>query len=459
MKTLISFLATFFAFGTIANAQFSENFDQNISGLSSNCWIVNQVNYTTTSSDVINGTGSAFTNPPTSTSGERTLSTPFLNITSTSFTVSFLYKTSSKIAGNATRTLNIGLVDKNGVFTSLQILTMDKTSPTSVLSHNATYTLPSTGVYRLEIRIGGATGDGNSRVIFDDLYASASAYYGPVNHCNPAAVAINNSYTAGSITTVTGNILANDQIPSDNEIYSVVLASAPSQGTLVLNADGTFTYTPDVSFTGGPVVFSYYIVDNGYTPSTSNTAFVTINYPTPVVLPVKLLNFTASIKGSAAEMQWTVDNIEDGNRFEVEKSTDGKSFKSIQTIAAQEFEQYRAVDENPGSGAFYRIKIVNKDGSTSYSKTVFVKGNGSNQEYKLIGNPVADVLTISATQPGTIQSISIYSAAGQLVYHDAQTVRNNAALYTASIGHLKSGTYIINIESAGSRKAMKFIKK
>ncbi len=114
-------------------------------------------------------------------------------MTSTSLSVSFKYKTSSKISGQATRTIDIGLLDRNGVFTSLQIITMDKNTSTAVLTHNATYTIPSTGVYRLDLRIGGATGDGNSRVIFDDLSVSASAYYGPVNHCNPAAIAVNNT--------------------------------------------------------------------------------------------------------------------------------------------------------------------------------------------------------------------------------------------------------------------------
>src|SRR5215213_871386 len=170
MKTLIILLTTALVFIKTANAQFSENFDQNTSALPGKCWSLTNFNYTTTAGDVINGTGSAYTNPPTSSSGMRSLQTPFLNVTSTSLTVSFNYKTSNKISGNATRTIEIGLTDINGVFISLETITMDNNTPTTVLTHNNTYTLSTTGVYRLEIRIGGATGDGNSRVIFDDLF-------------------------------------------------------------------------------------------------------------------------------------------------------------------------------------------------------------------------------------------------------------------------------------------------
>ena len=120
MKTLIILAASVLTFG-FSQAQFTENFEQNLASLTGNCWRVEQVNYTTTSSDIITGSGSAYTNPPTSSTGERALETPFLNISSTSLTVSFKYKTSSKIAGNATRTIDIGLVDRNGVFTSLQV--------------------------------------------------------------------------------------------------------------------------------------------------------------------------------------------------------------------------------------------------------------------------------------------------------------------------------------------------
>jgi hypothetical protein len=286
MKTLLFLLITSVVSAHVS-AQFSENFDQNTTGLSSNCWVLNQINYSTTSGDVINGTGSAYSNPPTSGSGERTIATPFLNVTSTSFSVSFKYKTSSKIAGQATRTIDIGISDRNGVFTSLQVITMDKNTSTSVLSHNATYSIPSTGVYRLELRIGGATGDGNSRIIFDDLNINASAFYGPVIHCNPAATAVNDTYASEIISDVSDNVLSNDQFPADNEIYTVALVAAPAQGTLVLNANGTFTYTPAEGYTGGTITFTYSVTDNGYAPSTSNVATVTINYSPLLMLAIR----------------------------------------------------------------------------------------------------------------------------------------------------------------------------
>ena len=81
---------------------------------------------TTTAGEVITGAGSLYSNPPVTGSSTRDFSTPFLNINSTSLTVSFNYKLSSNLVGQAERTIQIGLEDNNG-FTLLY--TILKVSP------------------------------------------------------------------------------------------------------------------------------------------------------------------------------------------------------------------------------------------------------------------------------------------------------------------------------------------
>jgi hypothetical protein len=461
MKTITIFLTSLLLAMSAANAQFSENFDQDIINLGSNCWAINQVNYTTTSADVINGTGSAYTNPPTSGSGERTLTTPFLNVSSTSLTVSFNYKTSSKINGNSTRTIQIGLVDVNGNFVSLQTLTMDKNSPTTVLNHNATYTLATTGVYRLEIRIGGATGDGNSRVIFDDLSASASAYYGPVSHCNPAAVAVNDTYNPVGISAVTGNVLANDNIPSDNEVYSSFVVTPPSSGTLVLAANGSFTFTPGPTFTGGPVTFTYQVTDNGYPATTSNIATVTLNFPTLAMLPIVLKDFKASLSGGQVNLDWLVENNEDGDYFEVQKSGDGNQFGTFTTIFANNHNtKYSASDNANSMVTYYRLRIVNLDGTVSFSKVVAIKTSVQSSALQVRGTTIGQVLTFTYDTPETFQTqVQVYSLNGAKVQAANMSMNKGEGQYSLDISKLSAGMYVISVAQGNARQAVKFIKR
>ena len=460
MKTLLSFIASVLFINSV-NAQFSENFDQNITNLPANCWSYSNVNYSTTSQDVINGTGSAYTNPPTSGSGIHSITTPYLNVNSTSLTVSFKYKVSSKINGNSTRTIELVLVPLSGPVISLQTITMDNNTPTTVQTLNSTYTLSTTGVYRLELRIGGATGDGNSRVIFDDLYTSASAHY--ATFCNPAASAVNDSYSSNTISNVSGNVLTNDIFPADNETYSAVLVSAPTEGTLVLNADGTFTYTPIAGYTGGTIVFSYQVVDNGYAPSTSNIATVSINYAAPALLPIKLLSFTATKENSSVKMSWTVSENETGDFFVVEKSTDGKNFSPVATVETNGMKgtsEYAYTDNASAATTYYRLKIVNRDNSVSYSKVVIVKGEDEQVAIKLLNNPATSNLNITYKANNQVNTtLKVYSISGAQVYQTKLNASAGTNNISVPVQQLQSGSYVLVIDSIQGKKAIQFVKK
>jgi hypothetical protein len=459
MKLISTLLAAFAVFLN-AQGQFSESFDQNITSLPNDCWLVTQVNYTTTASDVIRGTGSAYTNPPTSGGGERSIATPFLNISSTSLSVSFQYKVSSKISGNATRTINVGLLDKNGVFTSLQLVTMDKTSPTTVLTWSGTYTVPI-GTYRVQIKIGGATGDGNSRMIFDDLSVSASPYYGPVSHCNPAAVAVNDSYTSTAVLPFSEAVKSNDQLPADNETYTPALVTAPADGTVVFNPDGTFTYTPAAGFTSGTILFSYQLGDNGFPATTSNIATVSLTYPSTANLPITLRDFSATLKASVVQLKWLVEDMVQGKYFEIEKSIDGKSFGSIAKVAVNDQQsEYSSTDSYTNKAAYYRLKILNNDESVMYSKVVFINANLQLNTLQISNNPVTEALKFYYTSNADISaSVEVFSMTGARSNQTRVSLSKGTSEYSIQLGSLQPGTYVMILTTAYGRQSVKFIKR
>lgn len=66
---------------------------------------------------------------------------------------------------------------------------------------------------------------------------------------NSAPLAAHDTVTGDEDTVLTGNVLANDS-DADGDALTAVLVAGPANGTLVLNADGSFTYTPDADFFG-----------------------------------------------------------------------------------------------------------------------------------------------------------------------------------------------------------------
>lgn len=83
-----------------------------------------------------------------------------------------------------------------------------------------------------------------------------------INATNSAPVAVNDSYvtTAGTpLVVVAPGVLANDHDP-DGDPLAAAVVSNPAHGTLSLNVDGSFSYTPAVGFNGSDS-FTYAVSD------------------------------------------------------------------------------------------------------------------------------------------------------------------------------------------------------
>jgi hypothetical protein len=72
-------------------------------------------------------------------------------------------------------------------------------------------------------------------------------------------------------------VKCNDSDPNGNTIGQPTIISNPSNGTVVVNPNGTVTYTPNTGFSGEDV-YTYFICDNG-TPVACDTANAYVNVP------------------------------------------------------------------------------------------------------------------------------------------------------------------------------------
>ncbi|MBE0641434.1 MAG: tandem-95 repeat protein, partial [Bacteroidales bacterium] len=85
--------------------------------------------------------------------------------------------------------------------------------------------------------------------------------------------ATDDSYLTGEDIPITGNVLSNDVDPeSDNQLVNPIPIVNVSNGSLVLNTNGSFTYTPATNYSG-PDQFVYAVCDDG-TPQACDTATV-----------------------------------------------------------------------------------------------------------------------------------------------------------------------------------------
>ena len=459
MKQIFTLL-TALVLANISFAQYTQNFDGTIT---SGCTVISNSFQTTTVGEVISGTGSLYSNPPVTGASTRDFSTPYLAITSTSLNVKFQYKLSDNInAANAVRTIEIGLQDASG-FTSLQTIVMDKDNdPTTATSFDQTFSV-ATGTKRLVLKMGGSQGDGSIRIILDDLEVSANSYY--VGGCNTAPGIQNDVFNALVLGAyMGGSVLANDADANGESLNSPVVVTPSPDGSVVLNADGTFTFTPNVGFAGTSTSFSYRAYDNGYDPA-SAVATVTINFPSMTPLPIQLISFSGSLVNNKTQLKWFVAENETGNHFEIEKSSDGTNFKSIGVLlltskVGTESYTFNESVELIGTG-YYRLKIVNRNGSIAYSNIVLLKNEkiGSTSTLVVLQSKGADLTFNYTTTKESMYNVNVYNVNGAKMFATRMLMQkgmNAASLKTN--GLVSSGVYVLEITNGSDRSIIKFIK-
>jgi gliding motility-associated-like protein len=118
-----------------------------------------------------------------------------------------------------------------------------------------------------------------------------------VTPVNDPPIANNDAYTTtedNPITVTAPGVLTNDSDPADGTAVTVVgVVSQPTNGTVTLNANGSFVYTPNANFFGTDV-FCYNITDAGTpAPFLLDTACVTITV-TPVNDPPQIPDTTVT---------------------------------------------------------------------------------------------------------------------------------------------------------------------
>jgi CshA-type fibril repeat protein len=116
-------------------------------------------------------------------------------------------------------------------------------------------------------------------------------------------------------TPVSGSVKTNDTDAQGNtQTITAQTTTIPGKGTLVLAADGTYTFTPVPGFYG-PVEFPYTTTDNGTTPATANATLHILVAP-PVPAPNPDVNQTYVNIPVTGDVSTNDDNIPTGSTYE-----------------------------------------------------------------------------------------------------------------------------------------------
>jgi len=94
--------------------------------------------------------------------------------------------------------------------------------------------------------------------------------------------------------------------------------------------------------------------------------------------PAKIISLRGNINNNKVTLQWVVDANETADKFEVEKSADGKTFTMAALVFGTdkpETDNYMFFEKAGKKKVLYRIKIISKTGHSEYSDIIEINPN------------------------------------------------------------------------------------
>ncbi len=180
-----------------------------------------------------------------------------------------------------------------------------------------------------------------------------------------------------------------------------------------------------------------------------------------MLLPISFSNFTATKNSNNIQLNWSMKDETNIDKYVIEKGVSKDLFKPIKTIAVSNNKtDYSCVDENPVIGEnLYRIKAVTKDGKASYSNTLSVLFGSKNDVLLISPNPVKDVLNVKIK--GSKQEkvlMQIVDFEGKIVQQKQQQLQAGENIFSINSSSFSKGIYTL-VVSGSNNQSTQFVKE
>ena len=192
-----------------------------------------------------------------------------------------------------------------------------------------------------------------------------------IDNTQEPPVAVDDSAITAEDTPVTISILDNDSDPDGTlDPSTVTITTPPANGTLVVNADGTVTYTPNANYSG-PDSFVYTVEDNE--GNVSNPATVDIEVDFENDPPVAVGGAASGAEDTALVLNWGQFGVSDADSDDADLGVriaslpgDGQlqHFNGVAWVAVALSQQFSKADIDSGNLRF--MPDADESGSDAY---------------------------------------------------------------------------------------------
>ncbi len=389
--------------------------------------------------------------------------TPVLSVTS-GISIAFDYVFSDNFSSSSKRWMKVCLANANNeIIQVLETVEFIGASAKLPKKYSTEFTNITPGEYRLVLQYGGA-GE-TARIAVDELKISAPFKY--EGGCNAAPIVLKSKITGRPDRTAFGSLLLNDKDVNDEKLNAYLIKGSPN-GTVKLNADGTFIFTPNKGFEGTSTSFVYKVCEEGAGNLCSANTTVSIDFPNA---STSLIDFKGSYKYNGnVELIWNTALHNNITKFSLERSFDGRKWEYAGTVGNNPDANIYAYIDNVGKGAalkrdiYYRLKQTNADGNMLVSKLLIVRVYNTKTltMISVTPNPALNDITANVQlQENSYVSMRVMDKEGRAVIR--KVVEGAPGLNTFTVdgsSKLEPGSYILElIVNSNERMLVKLIKE
>jgi hypothetical protein len=188
--------------------------------------------------------------------------------------------------------------------------------------------------------------------------------------------------------------------------------------------------------------------------------------PNLINLPVTLVDFHALQQPDhTVALQWETAQEQNSKYTEVQRSADGKTYSAIGQVAAagnsSSPKDYAFTDQSPLSGrGFYRLKMVDIDGSFKYSKILQVTTGATGAAIKVYSNPFHDQLgVVIPAMTSEKLVLSLFDQTGKICLRQNYTTQKGNNFVNLYPGGMAAGVYLLHVQGAQTNQTIRVLKQ
>lgn len=187
-------------------------------------------------------------------------------------------------------------------------------------------------------------------------------------------------------------------------------------------------------------------------------------------LPITLVSFSGKKTAENQNtLKWITADEKDFNRFEIQRSSDAKSFETIGSVLGQKVNDsginagtlnaYAFTDLTPGASNYYRLKMVDIDGSFDYSRIISINNSA---EQAVVGsfypNPSSGKVFVDvyAVESGS-WTLTIIDASGKIIGTELYELQRG--MNKIGMNRLSSGVNLVRFEHGLFSEVRKLVRE